>query len=82
MEDASLAEFTAGDSPGASGSDERADSEAADSTDTDSADTDSEGAPVTYAWSPDGAACAACGTDTSVRWGDGAGLVCADCKDW
>lgn len=47
-----------------------------------------EPATVTYAWSPEGAVCAACGERVERRWlaGEGApdpdALVCPDCKDW
>lgn len=43
-----------------------------------------EPARSTYAWSPDGAECAACGATVEARWrGEAAeGLVCADCKEW
>jgi len=36
----------------------------------------------TYAWSPDGADCAACGAVVERRWRDGDELVCSDCKEW
>ena len=36
----------------------------------------------TYAWSPDGAPCDACGATVDERWRDDQGLVCADCKEW
>lgn len=36
----------------------------------------------TYARSPDGEPCAACGLSTEVRWRDEVGLVCPDCKAW
>lgn len=36
----------------------------------------------TYARSPDGEACAACGLSTEVSWRDDVGLVCPDCKAW
>ena len=41
-----------------------------------------EPAAATYAWTPDGANCAACGTAVERRWRDEGRLVCADCKDW
>ena len=37
---------------------------------------------ATLAWTPDGAACAACGTRVERRWHDDGVLVCGDCKDW
>ncbi|MFB6218087.1 MAG: hypothetical protein ABEH77_02745 [Halobacteriaceae archaeon] len=36
----------------------------------------------TFAWTPGGAACAACGAVVEHRWRREAGLVCADCADW
>jgi len=41
-------------------------------------------ATPTMRWSPDGAACAACGATASRLWqaGDGDTFVCADCKEW
>jgi len=41
-----------------------------------------DAAIATHDFSPDGAACAACGAVVERRWRDDAGLVCADCKDW
>lgn len=39
-------------------------------------------AETTFAWSPDGVACAACGAETQRRWRTDAGFVCHDCVDW
>lgn len=45
-------------------------------------------AEITYDWSPDGAACDACGEPVERRWRAGEGaddpaaMVCGDCKDW
>ncbi|WP_254279824.1 DUF7573 domain-containing protein [Haloarcula marina] len=39
-------------------------------------------ATTTYAWSPDGAACGACGTAVERRWRQDGDLVCPDCKEW
>jgi hypothetical protein len=36
----------------------------------------------TFAWSPDGATCAACGESVEERWESEAGLVCVECKAW
>ena len=36
----------------------------------------------TFAWSPDGAACAECGASVEERWEAEAGLVCVECKEW
>lgn len=41
-----------------------------------------EPAQATYAFSPDGAECAACGAVVEKRWRDEAGLVCSECKVW
>lgn len=41
-----------------------------------------ESARSTYAWSPDGAPCAACDATVQRRWRDDSGLVCPDCKEW
>ncbi|WP_336360723.1 DUF7573 domain-containing protein [Haladaptatus sp. ZSTT2] len=39
-------------------------------------------ATSTYAWSPEGAACEACGEVVERRWRDGDELVCESCKSW
>jgi len=39
-------------------------------------------AEPTVAVSPDGAACAGCGTAVTRRWRDDGEYVCADCKEW
>lgn len=39
-------------------------------------------AASTYAWSPDGGPCAACGGHAEERWREGDELVCVGCKDW
>jgi len=39
-------------------------------------------ATPTATWSPDGAACAACGDVVERRWRDDDELVCAGCKEW
>lgn len=36
----------------------------------------------TFAWSPDGGECAACGGTVDERWRDGDALVCGECKAW
>ena len=41
-----------------------------------------EPAVSTYAFSPDGATCAACGAVVEKRWRDDGDLVCPDCKQW
>ena len=44
--------------------------------------TEVESARSTYAWSSDGAACAACGERVEERWESEAGLVWVSCKEW
>ena len=39
-------------------------------------------AATTYAWSPAGAPCQACGSTVDRRWRDDGALVCENCKDW
>jgi len=46
-----------------------------------SADT-VEPAVTTYAWSPEGAACAECGEVVERRWTQDGHLVCGACKSW
>ena len=41
-----------------------------------------EPAATTYAWSPEGAACAECGEVVERRWIQGGVLVCGACKSW
>ena len=88
MDDASLDE-TADDSEeavgGVSDADDAgdagdADDGATDSTDSDPIDADSTRS--TYAWDPEGVACADCGATVERRWRDGDQLVCTDCKAW
>lgn len=43
---------------------------------------DVEPARSTFAWSPDGVACAECGQQVAERWESDAGLVCTECKSW
>lgn len=43
---------------------------------------DADPAPITCEWTPDGAACEACGATVARRWRDGDARVCADCKEW
>ncbi|WP_324756376.1 DUF7573 domain-containing protein [Haloarcula sp. GH36] len=84
-EDVSLDEFLHDDesaeSPAedATGSDPTSD----DGTATDRGESDAiEPATTTYAWSDDGAACAACGTVVERRWQQDGSLVCPACKEW
>lgn len=46
------------------------------------ADDGADPAEPTYAWSPDGAACAVCGDATGTRWRQDGAYVCPDCKEW
>lgn len=39
-------------------------------------------ATATYAWTPGGEPCAACGERVERRWRSAAGLVCPDCVEW
>jgi hypothetical protein len=41
-----------------------------------------EPAVTTYAWSPEGAACAECGEVVERRWAQDGVLVCGACKCW
>lgn len=54
----------------------------ADGAGGDPSDTAVEPVASTYAWSPDGGECAACGGTVEERWRDGGDLVCLDCKEW
>ena len=52
---------------------------------TNTSETDDESpdpATTTYAWSADGAACAACGAVVERRWQQDGTLVCPACKEW
>jgi len=53
-----------------------------DSDATDEGAGDVPPAASTYAWSPEGGPCAACGERVEERWREGDDLVCARCKDW
>lgn len=78
MSDRSLDEFAS-----TTGSDEAGDVERVADESVDDADTDAADPSVpTMRWSPDGAACDACGAVVSRRWCDGEAFVCADCKAW
>lgn len=45
-------------------------------------DPTAAGPETTYAWVPDGAACAACGERVERRYRDDGQLVCPSCKEW
>ncbi|WP_276270637.1 DUF7573 domain-containing protein [Haloarcula litorea] len=87
-EDASLDEFrdAGGDTETEGGDATASGADAAAASDGDDTPTASDGsvepAATTYAWSPDGEACAECGTVASRRWEQDGSLVCPDCKDW
>ncbi|MFB6084382.1 MAG: hypothetical protein ABEJ94_09075 [Halorientalis sp.] len=80
MDDASLDEFVDAGGDGADGDGADGDTEPGDGSATDPDAV--EPAASTYAWTGDGAVCAACGESVARRWRDGAELVCADCKEW
>ena len=72
------------DRPGESAEDSSDNGDAGDGAEGQSDDDRKSRAGVasTYAWDPDGGACAACGDAVAERWRDDAGLVCGSCKDW
>jgi hypothetical protein len=72
------------DAQHADGVERNADHESPDATDTEEAvDTDAvTPATPTYRFTPDGAACDACGDTVEKRWHDDGRFVCADCKEW
>ncbi|WP_424001283.1 DUF7573 domain-containing protein [Haloarcula salina] len=59
-------------------SDGEGDASASESTDRGTV----EPAVTTYAWSPEGAACADCGEVVERRWEQDGQLVCGACKSW
>lgn len=89
MDDATLDEF--GDAEAddreedsGAGGDDGAATGGVDATPTDDSETTAapEPAVTTYAWAPDGAACAVCGDTAAARWRREVGFVCGDCLDW
>ncbi|MFB6297365.1 MAG: hypothetical protein ABEH56_02465 [Salinirussus sp.] len=72
MEETSLEDFLGAD----------AGDEDADDSDTAANADDSDTAATTFAWSPDGGRCAACGEHVERRWRGEAGLICPGCKEW
>jgi hypothetical protein len=76
--DASAPDDGATDLNGSDAGDADDDAAEEDSIDPESVDP----AEPTYDWSPDGAACAACGETTTTRWRQDGAYVCADCKEW
>lgn len=79
-----------GDAPAAPATEAAGDRDDAGSLDRDGDGSDAAAADdptvdsiaSTYAWSPEGAECAACGATVEERWRDGDDLVCPDCKAW
>lgn len=91
MRETSLEEFLDGSAEGESATGEGDESAAPDfDADGTAEPTESDattGEPIepataTYAWTPERADCAACGTAVERRWRDDDRLVCADCKSW
>jgi len=86
-EDASLDDFldASGESEeeetGTSGGDGTAETER-EAPDTEASTDAVEPAVTTYAWSPEGAACAECGEVVERRWTQDGVLVCGACKSW
>ena len=86
--DRSLDEVLGGEQRDAEPPDDPDGDGADDDPDGDGADDDPDGddavepAVSTYAFSPDGATCAACGAVVEKRWRDDGDLVCPDCKQW
>ncbi|GGK56967.1 DUF7573 domain-containing protein [Haloarcula sebkhae] len=87
-EDTSLEDFLdAGDESedegesGTSAEDNTTETES-DAPDTEASTDAVDPAVTTYAWSPDGAACAECGEVVERRWTQDGHLVCGACKSW
>ncbi|QZP36274.1 DUF7573 domain-containing protein [Halobaculum magnesiiphilum] len=80
-EDRSLEEFAGAelDADADTNADAEADTDAG--ADAEAVDTVDLAEP-TYDYSPDGAACAACGESVTRRWRDDGDYVCGDCKEW
>ena len=74
--DASLDEFLGDDGEGDEPDAEPEQPDEAEATEGDDAGRS------TFAWSPDGAPCAACGDRVERRWRDDDRLVCESCKVW
>ena len=53
-------------------------------TESNPTDGDAPPAPTapTFAWVPDGVACARCGESAARRWRDAGDMVCPSCKTW
>ncbi|RLM96320.1 hypothetical protein [Haloarcula sp. Atlit-7R] len=87
-EDASLEDFLDGGDEsedggenGTSARDETAETES-EASDAEASTDGVDPAVTTYAWSPDGAACAECGEVVERRWTQDGILVCGACKSW
>jgi len=85
-EDHSLEEFASTDSAETDDTDDVTDEDADSAQPVDDAVESPDDAvdPVdpTYDFSPDGAACGACGERATRRWHADGDYVCADCKEW
>lgn len=79
MEDASLEDFLDGGEADGGSPDQSADTSTVELA---GAAEGTDDGLATYAWSPDGGVCGACGRSAERRWRDEEGLVCADCKEW
>jgi hypothetical protein len=53
-----------------------------DSPNGDTLESDIDPAAITYAYSPDGATCEACGIVVERRWSQGDSMVCSSCMEW
>lgn len=78
--DRSLDEFVSGGDESSTESDD----EVGDAVGSDAEESSETVAPAasTYAWSPSGEPCDACGAAVERRWRDEGDLVCGDCKSW
>lgn len=85
MRETSLEDFSEG-TEGSRKADSGDDGAGTDSSGDDGAGTKLSGDPgeaaSTYAWTPEGRACPACGSVVERRWRDGEELVCVDCVTW
>lgn len=74
--------FDASDDSAAAGSNDAADPGTSNDDDAAGGGEGPTPARSTYEWTPDGAACAACGERTTRRWRLDDEPVCPDCKTW
>ena len=93
VEETGASEGETVDDPGTEHAEPEPDDESESESDTGEADeSEEEGGPPstaeveparsTYAWSPDGRPCEACGERVEERWESADGLVCIGCKEW